>query len=121
MQDGTTEMRPETCARFDLHCVFNKLDYLTFKQIGRLHVNKCLAFVNRNGHAVECETGVVEYIQREGYLERFGARPMQNAAMRVLGSIVVAEMLDSGSRPVRGVVRSSVQTNAIWRLEDYPC
>jgi hypothetical protein len=36
IQAATQEMRPETYARFDLHCVFNKLDYLTLNRIGQL-------------------------------------------------------------------------------------
>ena len=85
IQAGTQEMRPETYARFDLHCVFNKLDYLTLNRIGQVHVEKCLDLIRAQGHSIECESGVVEYVQREGYSERFGARPMQNAAMRILG------------------------------------
>jgi hypothetical protein len=42
LQAGTSEMRPETYARFDLHCVFNKLDYLTLKRIGQLFAKKYL-------------------------------------------------------------------------------
>jgi ATP-dependent Clp protease ATP-binding subunit ClpA len=45
IQAGTQEMRPETYARFDLHCVFNKLDYLTLNRIGQLHVEKCLDLI----------------------------------------------------------------------------
>lgn len=75
IQAGTQEMRPETYARFDLHCVFNKLDYLTLSRIGQLHVEKCLDLIRAQGHSIECEPGVVEYVQREGYAERFGARP----------------------------------------------
>ena len=111
IQAGTQEMRPETYARFDLHCVFNKLDYLTLNRIGQLHVDKCLDLIRAQGHSIECEAGVVEYVQREGYSERFGARPMQNAAMRVLGSIVAGEMLKSGGRPVSGVVRHERRAN----------
>src|SRR5271157_1990293 len=98
---GTTDFRPETFARFDLQCVFNKLDYLTLSRIGQFHVDKCLDLIKAQGHSIECEAGLVEYVLREGYSERFGARPMQNAAMRVLGSIVAGEMLKSGGRPVR--------------------
>jgi ATP-dependent Clp protease ATP-binding subunit ClpA len=111
LQAGTTEMRPETYARFDLLCVFNKLDYLTLKRVGGLHLDKCLALVNALGHDVECGSGVVEHVQREGYSERFGARPMQNAAMRILGGIVSEEMLRNGGRPVKGVVRHDARTN----------
>src|SRR5271166_5598890 len=111
IQAGTQEMRPETYARFDLHCVFNKLDYLTLNRIGQLHVDKCLALIKAQGHLIECDSGVVEYVQREGYSERFGARPMQNAAMRVLGSIVAGEMLKSGGQAVRGVLRYERRAN----------
>jgi len=105
IQAGTQEMRPETYARFDLHCVFNKLDYLTLNRIGQLHVDKCLDLIRAQGHSIKCQSSVVEYIQREGYSERFGARPMQNAAMRVLGSIIAGEMLKSDGHAVSGVVR----------------
>ena len=111
IQAGTQEMRPETYARFDLHCVFNKLDYLTLNRIGQLHVDKCLDLIRAQGHSIECEPGVVEYVQREGYSERFGARPMQNAAMRVLGSIVAGEMLKSGGHAVSGVVQYERRSN----------
>jgi ATP-dependent Clp protease ATP-binding subunit ClpA len=111
IQAGTQEMRPETYARFDLHCVFNKLDYLTLNRIGQLHVDKCLDLIRTQGHSIECEPGVVEYVQREGHSERFGARPMQNAAMRVLGSIVAGEMLKSGGHAVSGVVQHERRSN----------
>jgi ATP-dependent Clp protease ATP-binding subunit ClpA len=104
-------MRPETYARFDLHCVFNKLDYLTLNQIGQLHVEKCLDLIRAQGQSIECEPGVVDHVQREGYSERFGARPMQNAAMRVLGSIVAGEMLKSGGQTVSGVVQTNGAQN----------
>jgi ATP-dependent Clp protease ATP-binding subunit ClpA len=117
IQAGTQEMRPETYARFDLHCVFNKLNYLTLNRIGQLHVDKCLDLIRAQGHSIECESGVVEYVQREGYSERFGARPMQNAAMRVLGSIVAGEMLKSDGHLVRGVVRYERRANkCIWSV-----
>lgn len=48
--------------------------------------------------------GVLEYVQREGYSERFGDRPMQNAAMRVLGSVVASTMLSDGGSSVKGAV-----------------
>ena len=77
-------------------------------------MDKCLDLIRAQGHSIECEPGVVEYVQREGYSERFGARPMQNAAMRVLGSIVAGEMLKSGGRPVRGVVRYERRANKYY-------
>ena len=75
-------MRPEIYARFDLHCVFNKLDYLTLNRIGQLHVDKCLDLIRAQGHA-----------------------------MRVLGSIVAAEMVKSGGHAVSGVVQYERRSN----------
>ena len=99
---GTQDMRPETFARFDLHCVFNKLDYLTLKRVAELHVRQALDLINSQGHRITCSAEVVEHVQREGYSEHFGARPMQNAAMRILGGVVAEQMLADCGRPVKG-------------------
>jgi ATP-dependent Clp protease ATP-binding subunit ClpA len=101
---GTQDMRPETFARFDLHAVFNKLDYLTLKQIAQLHVRQALELINAQGHDINCPVEVIEYVQREGYSEHFGARPMQNAAMRILGGVVAEKMLKDSGPPIRGTV-----------------
>ena len=101
---GTTDFRPEIFARFDLQCVFNKLDYESLKQIGELHSAKCLELIKSLGHVITVKPGVVEYVQREGYSEKFGARPMQNAVMRILGDVVSQEMLKNGGLPVYGVI-----------------
>jgi len=108
---GTNEMRPETFARFDVHCVFNKLDYLTLKRIAELHVRQALEIINDQGHHMTCASEVVEYVQREGYSEHFGARPMQNAAMRILGDLVSTEMLKNGGCPVSGTLGHDRKTN----------
>jgi len=108
---GTQDMRPETFARFDLHAVFNKLDYLTLKRIAHLHVSQALEVINGEGHEISCEPEVVEHIQREGYSEHFGARPMQNAAMRILGGVVAEAMLKDNGTPVEGVLCYDRRTN----------
>jgi ATP-dependent Clp protease ATP-binding subunit ClpA len=108
---GASEMRPEIFARFDLHCVFNKLDYQILNKIGELHLGRCLGLINAQGHNVECEPGVVEYVQREGYSEHFGARAMENAAMRILGNVVSGEMLKTGGDRVAGSIAYDRRTN----------
>ena len=108
---GTSEMRPETFARFDLHCVFNKLDYPTLKRVAELLVRQALEIINAQGQCVRCEAGVIEHVQREGYSEKFGARPMQNAAMRILGDVVAAEMLKNGGQPVSGTLGHDRKSN----------
>jgi ATP-dependent Clp protease ATP-binding subunit ClpB len=108
---GTQDMRPETFARFDLHCVFNKLDYLTLKRIAHLQVSQALGLINAQGHRISCEPAVIECVQREGYSEHFGARPMQNAAMRILGGVIAEAMLKDNGTPVEGVLCYDRRTN----------
>lgn len=110
-QAGIQDFRPETFARFDLHCVYNKLDYMTLKRIAQLHVDKCQGIINAQEHLITVEPGVVEYVQREGYSERFGARPMQNAAMRILGDVIAAEMLKNGGQSVSGSITFDRRAN----------
>src|ERR1700738_5061996 len=129
-QAGAREMRVETFGRFDLRCVFNKLSYETLKKIGQLHTDKCLGIINGKGHELSYAPGVVEYIQEKGYSEHFGARPMLNAAMRVLGDPVAEQMLINGGWAVRGInnhqTRSKKSTtgaarNARWRFSHELC
>jgi len=81
------------------------------KRIAHLHVSQALEVINGEGHEISCEPEVVEHIQREGYSEHFGARPMQNAAMRILGGIVTEQMLGDSARPVKGVLCHDRRTN----------
>ena len=114
---GTSEMRPETFARFDLHCVFNKLDYLTLRRIAELHVRQALEIINAQGHRITCAPQVVEYVHREGYSEHFGARLMQTAAMRVLGQVVADRMLSGRTHSVRGEIRFDPTINETFFIE----
>jgi ATP-dependent Clp protease ATP-binding subunit ClpB len=111
MQAGTQEMRPETFARFDLHAVFNKLDYLTLRRIGELHAQKSLELINSQAHDIRLDPRVVEYVQREGNSEKFGARLIQNAAMRTLGDVVSQAMLKNGGMRVAGVIQYDRRRN----------
>ena len=117
---GTQDMRPEIFARFDLHCVFNKLDYLTLKRIAEFHVCQALEIISAQGHCLKCPSEIVEYVRREGYSEHFGGRPMQNAAMRILGSIVSEEILKNDGRPVRGELCYNPRANKCFLNHQEP-
>jgi ATP-dependent Clp protease ATP-binding subunit ClpA len=104
LQAGTQDLRPETFARFELHCVFNKLGYEILKDIAAIHLKKSLSLIDGQGHSITIEPGVLEYVQREGYSEKFGARPMQNAAMRILGDVIAQAMLCAHGRPIQGTI-----------------
>jgi ATP-dependent Clp protease ATP-binding subunit ClpA len=108
---------PETFGRFDLECVFNKLDYLTINRIGELHLANCLGIVNGQGHSIECGSGVLEYVQREGYSEKYGVRPMRKTAMRILRDVVSPAMLANGGRPVSGLIEYDRRSNKCFLKE----
>ena len=57
-------------------------------------------------------SGVVEYVQREGYAEKYGVRPM-----RILRDAVSLEMLKNGGRPASGIVKYDRRSNKCF-LED---
>ena len=116
-QAATQDLRPETFGRFDLECVFNKLDYLTINRIGELHLANCLGIINGQGHSIECGSGVLEYVQREGYSEKYGVRPMRKTAMRILRDVVSPAMLANGGRPVSGLVEYDRRSNKCFLKE----
>jgi ATP-dependent Clp protease ATP-binding subunit ClpA len=105
------DMRPEIVGRFDLICAFNKFSYDDLTLIAKLHMDKCLALINSRGHELSVGDGVLGFIQRAGYSEKFGARPIRNAAMRTLGGIVTDAIMASGGRPVNGVIEYNRRAN----------
>jgi ATP-dependent Clp protease ATP-binding subunit ClpA len=104
-------MRPEIYRRFQLKCVFNKLDFETLKRVAQLHLHKSLMLINAQGHRVECGSGVLEHVQRSGYTEEFGAGPIEEAALEILGDVVAKELLRNGARPVHGIIGYDRHTN----------
>jgi ATP-dependent Clp protease ATP-binding subunit ClpA len=105
-------MRPEIYRRFQLKCVFNKLDFETLKRVAQLHLEKSLTLINSQGHRVECGSGVLEHVQRSGYTEEFGAGPIEEAALEILGDVVAKELLRNGARPVHGIIGYDRHTNS---------
>jgi ATP-dependent Clp protease ATP-binding subunit ClpA len=97
-------MRPEIYRRFELKCVFNRLGFETLQQIAELHLGKTLELLNAQGHDIRCSEEVASHVRRTGYSEEFGAGPIENAALDILGEVVSQEMLVNGGRPVRGTI-----------------
>jgi len=115
------DMRPELVGRFDLIACFNKLDYQSLKAIARLHMDKCLQKINALGHQLAIGDGVLGCILRQGYSEKFGARPVRNAAMRILGGAIKNEMLTNGGGPVCGVLEYDRRANRCFINELVVC
>ena len=57
------------------------------------------------------DSGVFQYVQREGQSEKFGVRPMRKTAMRILRDLVSPAMLPNGGRPVSGLVEYDRRSN----------
>jgi ATP-dependent Clp protease ATP-binding subunit ClpC len=72
VQAATQDMRPEIYARFDEVCVFNRLNDEVLEQIAKLHLDRCLEIVRRQGHDVTLSGSVLEYVLREGWSTEFG-------------------------------------------------
>jgi hypothetical protein len=53
------------------------------------------------------DSGVFQYVQREGQSEKFGVRPMRKTAMRILRDLVSPAMLPNGGRA--GRIRSAIE------------
>ena len=113
----TSEMRPEIFGRFNLVAVFNSLDWETLNRIGEYQVRKVTGIINSLGHNITVDKSVFESVQSDGYSEKFGARPMQEAAMATIGGIVAGAMLKNGGQPVRGTIMYDKRSNKC-RLKD---
>ena len=102
VQAATQDMRPEIYARFDAVCVFNRLSDEVLEAIAKLHLERSLQIVRALGHDITLSAGVLEYVLREGWSPEFGARPLQQAALRALGNAIVPCLLEGEGRTVRG-------------------
>ena len=111
IQAATQDMRPEIYARFDAVCVFNRLGDEVLEQIAKLHLERCLEIVRRQGHDITLSAGVLEYVLREGWSPEFGARPLQQAALRALGSAIVPRLLEGEGRAVSGRIEYDRRKN----------
>jgi ATP-dependent Clp protease ATP-binding subunit ClpB len=111
-------MRPEIYRRFQLKCVFNKLDFETLGAIAELHVKKSLAIIGAQGHRISCGSGILEHVQRSGYTEEFGAGPIEEAALEILGDVVAQELLSNGARPVRGTIAYDAKANKCFLTKE---
>jgi ATP-dependent Clp protease ATP-binding subunit ClpA len=117
LQVATDDIRLETLGRFDLIAVFNKFNREALQAIAKLHTSHAAQKINEQGHNIVIELGVADIVQRKGYSEQFGARPIQKAAMQILGDLVAGEMLGNGGEKVQGTVRADQRTNSCYLMK----
>jgi ATP-dependent Clp protease ATP-binding subunit ClpA len=111
VQAATQDMRPEIYARFDVVSVFNRLNDEVLEEIAKLHLERSLEIVRRQGHDITLSPGVLEFVLREGWSPEFGARPLQQAALRALGSAIVPRLLEGEGRAVSGRIEYDRRKN----------
>ena len=111
VQVATQDMRPEIYARFDVVSVFNRLNDEVLEEIAKLHLERSLEIVRRQGHDITLSPGVLEFVLREGWSSEFGARPLQQAALRALGSAIVPRLLEGEGRAVSGRIEYDRRKN----------
>lgn len=95
-QDAQRELRPEIFARITEVVVLNRLDYDAQKRIAEQVVTGELAAHAGSGHVMAASHGVTDVVINRGYNERLGARPMRDAAERMVRSALAADLLSGG-------------------------
>jgi ATP-dependent Clp protease ATP-binding subunit ClpA len=95
-QDAQRELRPEIFARITEVVVLNRLDYEAQKRIAAQVVTGELAAHAGSGHIMVASHGVTEVVINRGYNERLGARPMRDAAERMVRSALATDLLSGG-------------------------
>ena len=95
-QDAQRELRPEIFARITEVVVLNRLDYAAQTRIAEGVVAEELLEHRSRGHAMALERGVSDAVINRGYCERLGARPMRDAAERMVRSALAADLLNGG-------------------------
>lgn len=92
-------LRPELLGRINEVVVYSRLNYAVQREICEGMIEAELARLRGLGHELEKDSGVLEFLVREGYHRALGARPMRGAVERHLQDAVTASLLagDAGS------------------------
>ena len=86
-------LRPELVGRVSEIIVFARLPYAVQREICSDLIWAELARLQSLGYELEIDTGVVEFLVREGYHRTLGARPMRGAVERHIQDAVAASLL----------------------------
>lgn len=90
------ELRPELVGRIDEKVVFARLSPDVQREICELNVAREVARLHELGYDLSVSREAIEFLLREGYHARLGARPMRRAVERHLQEAVVRDLFASG-------------------------
>lgn len=89
-------LRPEFLARIPEKLVFAPLSAATQREIGVLHTVREVARLRRHGFDLEVSAEALEFLLRQGYDPRLGARPLRQTIERQLQDLVVQRLFAAG-------------------------
>ena len=97
MSRAQQTLRPELFARIDEVLVFHPLNYDVQLEIAEKFLRAELKFLREQGHELEVDGSVMPFLVRKGFHPKLGARPMRNAAEKLIGDAVAQSLLRGGS------------------------
>jgi ATP-dependent Clp protease ATP-binding subunit ClpA len=97
MSRAQQTLRPELFARIDEVLVFHPLDYEVQLEIAEKFLRTEVKFLEELGHELDVDAGVMPFLVRKGFHPKLGARPMRNAAEKLIGDAVAQNLLQGGT------------------------
>jgi ATP-dependent Clp protease ATP-binding subunit ClpA len=94
-------LRPEIFARITEKLVFNRLGYEHQLEIAEKFLSREIEFLAARGHTLELDEMVLPFLVRKGFHPKLGARPMRDAAEKLVGDALAEHLLagkNSGGR-----------------------
>ena len=94
-------LRPEIFARITEKLVFNRLSYEHQLEIAEKFLSREIEFLAARGHKLELDKAVLPFLVRKGFHPKLGARPMRDAAEKLVGDALAEHLLagkNSGGR-----------------------
>ena len=100
-------LRPEFLARIPEKFVFAPLSAPVQREIGELHVIREVARLRQHGFDLEVSNEALEFLLRQGFDARLGARPLRQTIERQLQDLVVGRLFSTGHGGGRVAVDST--------------
>src|ERR1039457_5919429 len=85
-------LRPERCARSTEKLVFGRLSYEHQVEIAEKCLSREIEILAARGHKLELDKAVLPFLVRKGFHPKLGARPMRDAAEKLVGDALAAHL-----------------------------
>lgn len=89
-------LRPEIFARVTEKLVFHRLSYEHQLEIAAKFLEKEIKFLNERDCQIQVDASVLPFLVRKGFHPKLGARPMRDAAEKLVGDAVAEALLHTG-------------------------